>query len=123
MTQGLTQQQAKALQFIRAYFAENDGVAPSYADIMAHLNLRSRSNVSRLVKGLSKRGAIRHHPNLSRAIELVDASSTFALPADLAQRLQRYCTHCGESASAVVIDAVTLHLDQVESLREVFHAC
>lgn len=118
MAVGVTQRQNDAFKFIERYVIEHDGTPPSYDEIAGALNLRAKSGVSRLVAGLEARGFIRRHGTKARSIEIVKATTnrrTFSLPDDLCTRLDRYSAAHGENAAAIVIDAVALHLDEVES--------
>lgn len=75
----LTAAQSKALDYIRKYVAEHDGLAPTFGEIGIGVGLRSKSGVARLLRGLADRGAIRRLPFRARAIEIVDTR----------------CPHCG----------------------------
>ncbi len=67
---GLTAVQANALAYISCCIAEN-GVAPSFVEMREALGLASKEGVSRVLKALELRGAIRRLPNRARAIEIV----------------------------------------------------
>lgn len=75
---GLTKRQAECLTFIRTRMDEN-GVAPSFVEIMVSQGLRSKSGVHRLIAGLEQRGFIRRIPGAARAIELIELSSNKAV--------------------------------------------
>ena len=47
------------------------GVAPSFEEMRVDLNLKSKSNIHRLVKSLEARGYVRRLPNRARAIEVL----------------------------------------------------
>lgn len=68
---GLTARQTKLLDFIRDR-VQQDGFAPSYADMAAHLELKSKSGICRMVEGLEARGAVRRISKRARSIEVVD---------------------------------------------------
>jgi len=72
---GLSKRQNDALNFIRSYAAENDGISPSFDDIREGLNLKSRSSVSRLVAELEQRGAIKRGGGFGRNIVLTNKDS------------------------------------------------
>ncbi len=118
MASGITHQQNAAFKFIERYIIEHDGTPPSYDEIADALNLKAKSGVSRLIAGLEARGFIKRHGAMARSIEIVKPTSRrrqFSLPDDLCTRLDRYSAAHGENAAAVVIGAVTLHLDSVEA--------
>lgn len=75
---GLTTKQAECLKFIRDYVRENDGRAPSYAEMMVALDESSKSRIHALVIGLEERGAIVRLPGQSRAISVVDPEMALA---------------------------------------------
>lgn len=68
---GLTREQHKLALYIQDFVAENDGVAPSYTDMQAHMGLASRSGINRLICSLEERGWLRRIPHRARAIELL----------------------------------------------------
>ena len=63
----LTNKQNQLLSFLIKRI-EQDGVSPSYEEICIELNLKSKSGVHRIVKGLEERGYIEHLENKARAI-------------------------------------------------------
>lgn len=71
--QGLTHEQAKALDFIRAYQAANSGASPSYAEIGAAV-CRSKGNVHDLVTRMVNRGVLVRSPKLARSLTIVSIS-------------------------------------------------
>jgi SOS-response transcriptional repressor LexA len=52
---GLTAKQRECFDYIEAYWAET-GISPSFEEIMDHMELNSKSGVSRLVTALVERG-------------------------------------------------------------------
>ncbi len=66
---GLTMKQLEALDFIRRYIATHV-VAPSFDEIAAHLGLKSKSGVHRLVTALVERGHLRRLRHRARALAL-----------------------------------------------------
>jgi SOS-response transcriptional repressor LexA len=66
---GLTQRQAEALEFLRAFFAER-GYSPSYAEIgrACGCNL---SGVQRIVQALEDRGHVSRRRGAWRSISLL----------------------------------------------------
>lgn len=80
MSIGLTARQGDCLSFMRSYRIKH-GHMPSYTEIAASLNFRSKSGVHRLMNGLVERGAIRRLTGRARAIEIIDP---------------KICPHCGK---------------------------
>lgn len=66
----LTAQQAKLLRFIEET-QKLHGVTPSYNEMCAHLDLRSKTGIIRLLDALMERGFIHRHRGLKRAIEIL----------------------------------------------------
>lgn len=66
----LTPKQHELLNFIRRSMA-GTGVAPSYEEMAAAINVVSKSGVHRLIVQLEKRGFIRRLPHRARAIEVI----------------------------------------------------
>lgn len=66
----LTAKQAQCLAFLTDRI-EATGIAPSYAEMQAHLGLTSKSGVHRLIAALEERGRIRRIPNRARCIEVL----------------------------------------------------
>jgi SOS-response transcriptional repressor LexA len=66
-----TPRQLEAFEFICVQI-ETKGLAPSYEEIAAHLNIKSKGFVHELVNGLEQRGMIRRIPNHARCIEIVN---------------------------------------------------
>lgn len=67
----MTRKQKQLLDFIGNYAITHDGVAPSYDEMKAALNLKSKSGVHRLVLALAEAGHIERRPHRARAIELI----------------------------------------------------
>jgi repressor LexA len=66
----LTRKQYQLLVFINKCLKE-DGVPPSFDEMKAALDLRSKSGVHRLITGLEERGFIRRLPHRARALEVL----------------------------------------------------
>jgi repressor LexA len=66
----LTRKQYQLLVFINKCLKEN-GVPPSFDEMKAALDLRSKSGVHRLITGLEERGFIRRLPHRARALEVL----------------------------------------------------
>jgi len=65
----LTKKQYDLLMFIHKR-VQRDGVSPSFDEMKAALDLRSKSGVHRLLTGLEERGFIRRLPHRARALEV-----------------------------------------------------
>jgi len=66
----LTRKQLDLLKFINDR-VQRDGVSPSFDEMKAALDLRSKSGIHRLITALEERGFIRRLPHRARAIEIV----------------------------------------------------
>ena len=64
----LTQQQKHMLTVLIDHFDQHD-VPPSFEELCATMDLKSKSGIHRLLSGLEERGYIRRLPNRARAIE------------------------------------------------------
>ena len=67
----MTKKQAVMLEFIKQYIAVH-GFPPSFDDIAKGLQLRSRSNVHRMVHHLKKDGMLTMKAKKFRSIQLID---------------------------------------------------
>ena len=68
----LTSKQHQLLVFIRDRL-ETTGISPSFEEMKAALNLRSKSGIHRLITALEERGFIRRLPHRARALEVLKA--------------------------------------------------
>lgn len=78
MSYGITSKQEKLLAIIKADLAERD-VPRSYEELAEAMGLAAKSGITRLVRGLERRGLVKHVPGAARSIQLVE----------------RKCPHCG----------------------------
>lgn len=69
----MTPKQKLALEFIKAYMSVK-GYAPSYRNIAQGLDIKSKSNVHRLMHALREQGFIEIKPHKIRSIQIVDRS-------------------------------------------------
>jgi repressor LexA len=69
----MTQRQMQVLKFIES-FIRIRGFSPSYMDIAVGLNLKSKSNIHRLVHTLKADGYIKVQPHKVRSLQTVDKS-------------------------------------------------
>lgn len=65
----LTKKQRDLLLYISAHMSD-DGVAPSFEEMKAALNLKSKSGIHRLITALEERGYIKRLANRARALEI-----------------------------------------------------
>jgi repressor LexA len=75
----LTRKQMELLEFIRASL-ERDGIPPSFDEMKAALELKSKSGIHRLITALEERGFIRRLPHRARAIEIVKLPEAMERP-------------------------------------------
>ena len=66
----LTRKQLELLQFIQQRMQES-GVPPSFDEMKDALDLKSKSDIHRLIMALEERGFLRRLPNRARAIEIL----------------------------------------------------
>ena len=66
----LTRKQQELLRFIEARL-DADGVSPSFEEMKAALDLKSKSGIHRLITALEERGFIRRLPHRARALEVL----------------------------------------------------
>lgn len=66
----LTKKQHQLLMFIHDRM-QSDGVAPSFDEMKAALDLKSKSGIHRLITALEERGFLRRLPHRARALEVV----------------------------------------------------
>lgn len=67
----MTERQRLVLEFIQTYI-KMKGVAPSMQDIATGLNMKSRSNIHRIVHGLKEKGFLMLSPNKVRTMRVID---------------------------------------------------
>ena len=72
---GLTPRQAQCLKFIRV-FTKIRGFSPCLQEIASGMDMKSRSNIHRLVAELRQKGFLSTKPNLARTIKLRDERPT-----------------------------------------------
>ena len=71
----MTERQKMVLDFINLYI-KMKGFPPSYMDIATGLNLKSKSNIHRLVHDLKNKGLIAVKPQMVRSLRVIDKSVT-----------------------------------------------
>jgi repressor LexA len=116
---GLTPRAVEVLAFLRRYIAEHSS-PPSLNEIAQHLKMGSKSSVHRLLKQIEARGYIVWMPNKARSIALLEPRDALldALPPKLRARLVAHCKEHGDTPAAVIIDAVSFHVDAFDEVPE-----
>lgn len=69
----MTERQKIVLDFISMYMKMN-GYPPSYQEIAIGLNLRSKSNIHRIIHSLQKKGMLSVKPHMIRSLKVIDKS-------------------------------------------------
>ena len=87
----LTRKQYDLLIYIQGYL-DQKGLPPSFDEMRAALNLKSKSGIHRLVGALEERGFIRRLPHRARAVEIV------RLPEDILPQNRKPSEHSDLSA-------------------------
>lgn len=95
MSFALTQRQAQALDFIRTYLADHDGVGPTVEEVAAHLNMKSKGGASLIIRHLVMRGHLRRFGIRPRALQVVDT----AAPANAATQFLLWVARLPEPAT------------------------
>ncbi len=67
----MTPQQSKVFEFLKTYAVERNGVMPTFDEIAAHIGIRSKSGVSRIVEELIDQRKIRRRAYKARGLEFV----------------------------------------------------
>jgi len=75
----LTNKQHELLVFIDKHL-RTTGCSPSFEEMKAALDLRSKSGIHRLITALEERGFLRRHKHRARALEVVRLSEDLAPP-------------------------------------------
>lgn len=109
----MIQRERKALAFIRSY-REQYGKSPSFSELQDHLHLKSKASVSRVISALQAQGHISRSPNKRRGVTITSGVSLDWLIPPVRARLEAHCAKHGDDITAVLIDAVVLHLDSFE---------
>lgn len=122
---GLTPSQRKLLAFITAE-VEAGRPPPTFDEMKAHMGLRSKSGIHRLISALEERGHVRRLPNRARAIALVhqvearmmpEAAASMeepriGIPSVMADRLHRYCARRRLAARDVLAAALMAYMER-----------
>jgi repressor LexA len=69
----MTERQMEVLHFIED-FIKYRGFSPSYADIARGMNLKSKSNIHRIIHSLKDSGFLKIQPNKIRSLLPIDRS-------------------------------------------------
>ena len=86
----LTRKQHELLMFIDRHLRET-GFSPSFEEMKAALNLKSKSGIHRLITALEERGFLRRRAHRARALEVI------RLPENLAPRSARAAAKAPEA--------------------------
>jgi repressor LexA len=78
----LTTKQHELLVFIDRHLRET-GCSPSFEEMKAALDLRSKSGIHRLITALEERGFLKRHKHRARALEVIRRSEDLAPPPEL----------------------------------------
>ena len=111
----LTRKQLELLDFINVHL-QRDGVPPSFDEMKAALDLKSKSGIHRLITALEERGFIRRLAHRARAIEILKLPDAMEKPGFSAKFTPRVIDGSrperpGGAMAVTVLDAV---LDAVE---------
>lgn len=71
----LTRRQHQLLLFIIGYQEAHGGVSPTFNEMVAGIQAKSRGHVFPLITALEERGWIRRLPNRARAIEVINRAA------------------------------------------------
>ena len=96
----LTRKQQELLWFIHQRLQEQ-GVPPSFDEMKAALDLKSKSGIHRLITALEERGFIRRLPNRARALEIIKMPEAWG---DSAGRVEPPAATQQPSASIIEAD-------------------
>jgi len=96
----MTRKQAAALAFLAQYH-EQHGNSPSFDEIRVQLNLKSKSNVHRILDALQREGFIRRSKHFTRSIQIIDPGEV-KLNAEMFRLVQDYSKKIGHSPDTIV---------------------
>jgi len=98
----LTARQQELLDYLRGYQRTN-GVMPSTRDIQRHFGFSSQTAAMSHLRALEKKGAIRRHPNMARAVifpedldraEIIDIPVFGSIPAGMPSDAVQHAEGC-----------------------------
>ena len=128
----LTRKQLELLDFINVHL-QRDGVPPSFDEMKAALDLKSKSGIHRLITALEERGFIRRLAHRARAIEILKLPDAMEKPGFSAKFTPRVIDGSrperpGGAMAVTVLDAVELPVmgriaagTPIEAISEVSH--
>ncbi|UIY44116.1 LexA family protein [Methylobacterium radiotolerans] len=123
---GLTPIQQRLLDFITAE-VEAGRPPPTFDEMKAHMGLRSKSGIHRVISALEERGRVRRLHNRARAIALtsgvgapvapppapsVDDRPRLGIPRPVAEQLAAYCQRRRLAARDVLAAALMAYMDR-----------
>ena len=103
----LTKKQNELLTYLIKRI-ESDGITPSYEEMCAALNLKSKSGIHRIIKALEERGFIKHLENKARAIGPLKHPNGQTYNSDVINFIDKFIKN---KATAVLKPKVTLEND------------
>ncbi len=129
---GLTAQQSRLFGYIQTALQEGRP-APSYAEMVEFMGLRSKSGVKRMVDALVERGWLITMPNRARALSLPPSAAAdevrailterevareaaqtatlrISVPQGFARQLADFCARQHRIPSDVILEAVGAHM-------------
>lgn len=104
----LTQKQHDLLFFIHQNIKEK-GVSPSFEEMKAFMNLKSKSGIHRLIQELEQKNFLRHLPNKARSLEVIalpEEKRPFIQTLDIANDNVIEIPLYGKIAAGVPIEAI-----------------
>ncbi len=101
----LTVRQHELLQYIETYM-QNQGISPSFEEMKAHMGLKSKSGIHRLMAALEKKGYIHHLPNRARAVQVLSPMGNLSDCRGVSNDNNRLLPLCGKIACGLPIEAV-----------------
>lgn len=120
---GLTRAQADLLGFIETYIAET-GLSPTFGEMAAAMDLRSKSSVHQLLNALEERGCITRLVNRAQSITVLrGAAAPDARQPDIAITVDRHGIVAVKCADRVTASWAIIHKAAIErALQEAFAA-
>lgn len=113
---GLTPRMKAALNAITEFVARH-GAMPSRSLLAQSLGC-NRNNANRLIASLVERGEVHSTAPGGPLAGFGSVGVAVLVPPHIAAQLASFCAGRDERVSAVVADAITLHLDQFEQVLQ-----
>lgn len=104
-----TPRQRDLMKFIEDYIIEN-GLSPTYAEMMVGIDVKSKASIHRLVSGLEKRGYLLRWKGFARGLMLLSPPGRdIVLTEDTARLVNNHAKLTNMSSNKVVDDALSLY--------------